>query len=72
MIDDTLMRWLKEIRRFCMLIGSPGARAHIAKTTKYYVCCFVALKFRASGLSCVIDAAYNAGYVPSEILRLYR
>ncbi len=60
---NTLRRWLKENPGFCILIGHPGARAPNPLTTKYYVPCFGAMRFRSSDRSCAVDAACNVAYL---------
>ncbi len=63
LVKEALKSWHLENTGFCTLIGDPGARAPYLQTTKYYIRCFGETRFRNSGGSCVIDAAYNAGYL---------
>ena len=63
LIENTLKRWLDDNPGFGMLIGGPGARALNTRTTKYFIRCFGGLRFRRSGRSCVVDAAWNVVFL---------
>ncbi len=60
LIKNTFKSWLNENPGFCILIGGLGARAPNSQTIKYYIRCFVGIRFRSSERSCVIEAACNA------------